>query len=549
MEMIFTDITAKSKRSSFLSGVLILSAANLLTKVIGLVFKIPLTNMLGDEGMGYFNTAYQIYTWLYMISTAGLPVALSLMISEYNAKGQYDKTRRIFKLCLTAFLMIGGIGTAAMAVFSRPLAKLISVDNAYLCILAIAPALFFICLSSTIRGYFQGRRNMLPTAVSEVIESIGKLSVGIALGAYAISKGYPLYQVAAYAIFGVTVGILAGTLFLLLFSGFTKTERAASVTEELSEPNSKLFATFLKIALPVMLSSSLLSMSSMMDTLIIIRRLKYFGLAESAAIAYYGNYTAYCVTLFNLPPVLIYPIVNTLIPSVSEARARRDKNKAQLLASKSLKLASVIALPCALGLGVLSAPILKLIFSSAESAEMASPLLTTLAPSVFLIGIMAVTNGLLQAYRLQKYSVISMAIGAVVKAISVYLLVGLKLGDSRLLMYAAPISTFLFYLTITILNVVFLSAKTDIKLNAISMFSRPFAAAVVCAITAALSYALLFGIFGESKLITLLSITAAALVYGLSLLLFRGITREDVKLIPKAEKLVDKLPIVRSLIK
>lgn len=546
------DIPKKRAAPTFLSGILVLTAANLLTKIIGLVFKIPLTNMLGDEGMGYFNTAYQIYTWLYMISTAGLPVALSLMISEYNAKNEREKSRRIFKLSLTVFTVVGLIGSLLMFLLCRPLASFIAADMSYLCILAIAPALFFVCISSTIRGYFQGHRNMVPTAVSEVIESAGKLTIGIALGTYALNKGYPLHTVAAYAIFGVTVGIAAGAIFLAIFALFSRRGQEQAVTlpsADKTESSGKLFGTFLKIALPVMLSSSLLSMSSMLDTLIVIRRLGETGLAEEAAVSLYGNYTAYCVTLFNLPPVLIYPIVNTLIPSLSGARAAGNRDRVKLLLYKSLKLASVIALPCSLGLAVMSGPVLKLIFSNAQSAEMAAPLLTALAPSVFLIGIMAVTNGVLQSCRLQRLSVISMAAGAAVKAVSAYLLVGVKIGDGYLHMYASPISTFLFYLTITVLNFYFIAKHVGVKVPILSIFFRPFAASVVCAVSAAGVYMAGVKFIGEGRPLTLLAIAAAGVIYCICLIILGGITKEDIRLIPKAEALLRRLPRISALIR
>ena len=543
----------KPSSHSFFSGVLVLTLANLVTKVIGLVFKIPLTNMLGDEGMGYFNTAYQIYTWLYMISTAGLPVALSLMISECNAKKRFSEVRKIFRMTLLFFGAIGLLGTLLMLFACKGIASFISADLSYLCILSIAPALFFVCVSSTVRGYFQGHRNMIPTAVSEVIEAAGKLSIGIALGYYALKQGYPMHKVAAYAIFGVTAGVIAGTVFLgisALFSGVFRKNAEPSDTVDTDIRGAKeLFSSLIRIALPIMLSSSLLSMSSMLDTLIVIRRLSETGLTDSAAIALYGNYTAYCVTLFNLPPVLIYPIVNTLIPSISEARAKNNEKRVDLLMHKSLKLAAVIALPCALGLAVMSEPILKLIFSNEKSAEMAAPLLSLLAPSVFLIGIMAVTNGALQACKLQKYSVYSMLIGALVKGVSAYLLVGVPVGDGYLHMYASPISTFLFYFTITVSNVFFIVKYAGLPFPTASVFLRPFAASVLCALAAFASNELLGRIVTSSNLVTLISIALAGGVYVLFLLLFGGITKSDVSLIPKAEKMIEKLPIIRRILK
>ena len=543
----------KPTQHTFFSGVLVLTVANLVTKVIGLIFKIPLTNMLGDEGMGYFNTAYQIYTWLYMISTAGLPVALSLMISERNAQNRFTEARKIFRMTLLFFGAVGLLGTLLMLFACKGIADFISADLSYLCILSVAPALFFVCVSSTVRGYFQGHRNMIPTAVSEVIEAIGKMSIGIALGYYALKQGFPMHKVAAYAIFGVSAGVISGAIFLgisALFSGaFKNNTTNTEIDDPKVESTKTLFLSLIKIAFPIMLSSSLLSMSSMLDTLIVIRRLGETGLSSSAAIALYGNYTAYCVTLFNLPPVLIYPIVNTLIPSIAEARAKQNSKRVYLLMHKSLKLAAVIAIPCALGLAVMSEPILKLIFSNEKSAEMAAPLLSFLAPSVFLIGIMAVTNGVLQACKLQKYSVYSMLLGALVKGVSAYLLVGVPIGDGYLHMYASPISTFLFYFTIAVSNVFFIVKYADLPFPTASVFLRPFAAGVLCALTAFISNRLLPYIIGNADVVTLLSIALAGGIYGLFLLIFGGITKSDVSLIPKAARLIEKLPIVRKIIK
>lgn len=531
-----------SVRRSFFSGILILAAANLIVKVIGLIYKIPLTNMLGDEGMGYFNTAYQIYSWLYMFSTAGLPVAMSMMISKFNAEDREADKKRLLKLTLAIFLTVGALGSALMAILCRPLASFIEADYSYLCILAISPALFFVCISSTLRGYFQGHSDMLPTAISEILESVGKMSLGIFLGAYALKKGLPLYQVAAYSIIGVSVGVAAGAFFLVTSKLLGRSSRAfenAPRTQNNSYTtisNKILLKELFAIAIPVMISASLLAASSMLDTLIVIRRLGDTGIAESAAIAIYGNYTSYCVTLFNLPPVLIYPIVNALIPIVSSAEASGDRKRAQSVMHTALRLSAVIALPCAFGLATLSEPILKLIFKSASSAEMAAPLLTVLAPSVFVIGIMAVSNGILQSCGLQKYTLISMSAGVAVKAVTAYFLPTLTVGGEPLRMYAAPISTFLFYLTITLFNFWFIARYTELKISVSKIYLRPFISAVICAACAAGVYLLLMNPIG-GKAAVLAAICAAALVYLLTLLLIGAVTSEDINTLPKGDKL------------
>lgn len=534
---------------SFFSGVMILTVANLMVKVIGLLYKIPLTNMLGDEGMGYFNTAYQIYSWLYMFSTAGLPVAMSMMISRFNAEGKQAEKRRLLLLTLCVFLAIGLTGSIIMMLLCRQLAGFIAADLSYLCILAISPALFFVCISSTLRGYFQGHSNMLPTAISEILESVGKAALGIFLGGYALKQGLPIYQVAAYSIIGVSAGVAAGAIFLALAKLTGKrdagnnAEKADTIQTESVESGKSLLKTLFTIAIPVMISASLLSASSMIDTLVIIRRLIKTGVAESAAIAMYGNYTSYCVTLFNLPPVLIYPIVNSLIPIVSSAKAVGDEKKAERIMTVALRLSAVIALPCAFGLATLSEPILKLIFENAASAEMAAPLLSTLAPSIFLIGVMAVSNGILQACGMQKYTLISMPAGAAVKAILAYLLPSLTIGGAQLRMYAAPISTFAFYLTVTAINFFFIVRYTSLRISVAKIYLRPFIASVICAVCAAGGFILLKDVAG-AKLSTLIAISVAAVIYAITLLLIGAISREELEMLPFGKKLT---PILTAL--
>lgn len=518
-----------------LSGVLLLTAANLTVKLIGLIYKIPLTNMLGDEGMGYFNTAYQIYSWLYMLSTAGLPVAMSLTIAECNAKNAIGDKRRLLKYTLAVFSAIGLVVSIMMAIFCRKLAAFISADLSYLCILAISPSLFFICISSTLRGYFQGHSDMLPTALSEIIEALGKLIVGIFLGSYAVRQGLPIHKVAAYSIFGITVGIVGGAILLMIFKAFGRETRfsetkliSSTQSAPLSERTGKeLFGSLIKIAIPIMLSSSLLSMSSMVDTLVVIRRLRDTGISSTAAVAMYGNYTAYCVTLFNLPPVIIYPIVNALIPEISSARATGDEKSANSAIYSAFRNAALISLPCSFGLSAMSGAVLKLIFSNAASTEMAAPLLSVLSPSVFLIGVMAVSNAVLQAYGLQNRTLISMLFGAIVKFIGAYLLTTLKLGNTYVRMYAAPISTFLFYLTVVAFNFYFITSCTELKLEFKRTYIRPCVAAILCATSASLSYRALTVSINERPA-TILAISIAAIVYFASLFLFGAIKKEDV---------------------
>ena len=207
----------KSASPRLLSGVLILTASNLTVKLLGLLCKVPLQDVLGDKGMGYFNIAYSIFTTLYLVATAGMPAALTIMISGTPDNSVRRKQiERIFHVAFSVFFTMGLLGATVMMVFSKQLAAWAGSADAYLCIMAIAPTLFFICLSSAMRGYFQGHRNMVPTAISEITEAISKFVIGIVLAYYAIDRGESIEVASAYAIAGITIGVGMGMLFLLV---------------------------------------------------------------------------------------------------------------------------------------------------------------------------------------------------------------------------------------------------------------------------------------------------------------------------------------------
>ncbi|MBR6681589.1 MAG: polysaccharide biosynthesis protein, partial [Clostridia bacterium] len=402
---------AKNRTNLFFSGVLILTVANILVKVIGFLYKIPLQNLIGDEGMGYFNAAYRIYTMFYMVSTAGLPVAVSLMISESRARGNRREVKEIFKAAVILFVVIGTLGTSFMFFGSKILAKVIGMKASYLCIMAISPTLLFICICSAVRGYFQGYQNMLPTAVSEVLEALGKLILGMLLGTFAIKQGYSLPVVAAYAILGLTIGVFAGSFYIVMHRTFFKSEEfdAEFVEDENAIVRSKatIMKTLFKIAIPITISASVMSVADAIDVVVISRQLQNLGFTEEVAAQYYGNYTTLCVPMFNLPPVLIYPISYSIVPYISSALAERDTKRAKDVMTSSLKIAALIAIPSALGLSAMSKPILSLIFKNEASVEMAAPLLSVLALSVFFLGILSVSNALLQATKNEKLPIIS----------------------------------------------------------------------------------------------------------------------------------------------
>lgn len=536
------------KRSTklFISGVLVLTVANVINKILGLCFKIPLEHYVGNEGMGYFNQAYTIYTWLYMVSTTGLPTAVSMMISESRAKGNTLETKRVYRVTMTLFVVIGLIGTTLMMAGAGLFSQLTESPKAETAIIFIGPTLFFICISSALRGYFQGYQVMVPTAISQLIESLCKFAIGIIFALWAIERGYEIHIVAAYAILGITIGAGLGMFYLLLSKWFFREEKyneeylTDAGTVHTVSPVKTILKRLIVIAIPITISASMLSMTEFIDLTILMRRLQDIGHTEEAANALYGNWKTCVVPLFNLPPVLIYPISYSLVPMIRATLTRGETERAATFMNMSIRVCAIMSIPCALGMSVMSKPILELIFSD-EGAEMGAPLLTILAPSVFFVCMLSISNALLQASGHERKPIISMLAGAVVKLLSTYILVGIPSVG----IYGTPIGTFLCYFTVTVLNTYFLVKYVKVKLDFTGMFLRPLLAGAICAAAAYGSYRLLAPYLGS--LATLIGICVAALVYLVLIFKLKAITEEDLKTIPKGGKVLAIMKKIRLM--
>lgn len=328
--------TEARSKSRFFGGVIALTLGNLFVKVVGLVLKIPLHNILGDAGMAYYNNAYDIYAWLFTIATTGLPTAISMLISEDRVKGNIKETKKIFRVTVALFIIIGIAGMSVMLFGAPFFEKAYKIENSGYCMMAIAPTLFFICVASALRGYFQGYQNMLPTAVSEVIEAVGKLVLGLLFAGYALEKGYPLYIVAAYAAFGLTIGVAAGDLSGLMTKLLFKPEKydfeCAELADESLEVRStkKILVTLMMIAIPITISSSVQSFSTVIDGMVLSNRLQDIGFSEDITAQMIGNYKTLASPLCNLPPALIAPVTASIVPlmaaSIASGNRKRSKS-------------------------------------------------------------------------------------------------------------------------------------------------------------------------------------------------------------------------------
>lgn len=533
-----TEEKSVGSKKLFLSGVAVMTLSTALVKIIGLLYKIPMLNYLGAEGMASFNAAYDIYTMFYMISTAGLPVAVSILISENRVRGNIKNIKRVYHITLALFFIIGSLGMLAMMFGSHQFAQWIKMDDASYCIIAIAPTLFFICISSAMRGFFQGHQIMAPTAVSQVIEALGKLVLGILLASWALKKGYSTSVVASFAVLGLTIGVALSMLYLIitkiLFRATGRQTALAFDAALLPESKGSILKKLIKISIPITISSSVMGIARLVDTMFISRRLQDIGFTQEAAKVFYGAYTTLAVPIFNLPPAIITGIALSLVPMLTSAIEAKSREKESMVLSSSLRICSLFAMPCSVGICLFSKPILELIFSGrTEEIEIAYPLLAILGISVLFACLMTVTNAILQAYKQELKPIISMAVGALIKIIFDYFLIGV--ADINI--YGAPISTFLCNATVMAMNFYFIKKYAADFEGIIKLFYRPLAAAVVSIGAAFGLYTFICFEFGVSRLYTIVCIAIAALLYLFVALLFRAVDADDIKILPKGEKI------------
>lgn len=534
-------------KKTFLSGVFLLSVSTVLVKVVGLLYKIPMLSYLGAEGMGYFNSAYEIYAFFCVIATAGLPVALSVLISAALAKGETGKVKRLYRASLVAFLIIGILGSVLMAVFARQFCNLIRSENAKLSILAISPTVLLICVSSALRGYFQGFGKMAQTAVSQLIEAIGKLAFGLLLARAALLAGRPTYQVAAAAGVGLTLGTLASLFYLIIEKVRFRKKQNEKMIEQAQIPEKpekigSICASLAKLAVPITLGAVSVNLTKLIDMAMILRRLQSIGYNEVLANEAYGGYTTLALSVYGLLPTLVNSIALPLIPLLSAAIASQNKERQLALVQASYRITAVFAVPAAIGISVFSKPILSLLFAREEAAVLsAAPLLSVLGVSVFLSCMITATNSVLHAYRSVNRPILSLLAGSVVKIAVAYFFI----GNPNIGILGAPISSFFCNAVVVLLNLIFADRLCRVP-SLWKTFLKPLAFSGVSAFFAWSLYRLLLQRMGEGTITTLIALGTMIFLYFVLVLLGGGVSDSDLAAMPLGKRVIPVLHKIRG---
>lgn len=527
-------------------GAAILAATAVIVKIISGLYKLPLYSMLDDNTAGYYQVAYNIYMLLFAISTAGIPIALSRLVSAASAIGDKRLVKRYFAVSLPVFALLGLILMVLVFLFADNIAVFQGSPDAAEGIRILAPAVFFGCVIAVYRGYMQGHGKMLPTAVSQLIEVICKAGFGLAIAWYLISNGFAKSIISAGAIAGVAVGLGLGIPVMIYYK--RKMDRALHMRNvsnaRATHGRKDVLLQIFRVSIPITLSSAFISLMTNIDTKIVNARLVTgAGFGEEEAGALYGVY-AKGLSFLNLSSALIVPIAVSIIPAIAAAIIKNRQREAREITESALKLTNLLAMPTAVGLSVLAYPIYTVLLGP---SEIGPTLLSIFGIASYFIGMQLITTAILQSYGFERIPIFSFLVGGLIQVVIDYVLV----GNPAINIVGSPVGTVSCYLTITLINLIFIVVKVRNKPRLAKVFLKPLLSTLVMGVATWAVYELLFKIgverLGEGRLGLVIYMTGAIIagiiVYGVLIIATKAITREDMKLIPKGEKIANLLKI------
>ena len=563
----------KRKQQSFQYGAIILLCSTMLVKVIGAIFKIPLSRLIGDLGFGYFDSAYQLFTPIYTLAMAGLPIAISRVVAERMQQAKYKDVRKSLKVTKKIFLITGLTGFVLMLLLIYPFVHFTdATGKTVYSLFAIAPSLLFCCIMSAYRGYYEGLRNMYPTAASDVIESLGKLILGYGF-AYIIMKiSGDVALAAAGAMLGIMFGGMVSATFLTLRYKIKGDSITAQEYNSAPDPQSSrdIAKTIILIAIPVVLASLANSVSSLVDVSMVkwqltnmmgefaddIRKMYASSIADYNLIQLKNDMSELtndeiptflygirgkAFTLYNLVPTITSVLGVSALPVLTScfAKGTGDKSIVKRNIESTMKFTALISMPAGMGFLFLGPEIMGLMYNTVASVEIGGVMLRIYGLAAIFAGLAIPMISMLQAIGKEKISLRNVAIGAALKVIVNFVFVGIPTVNIK----GAAIGTFVSYFFIFIANLLSLIKYTGVKPNIWKTILKPFIAASACGISTIILDLSLMGKIG-----TILEIGVAAIVYFVVLVVLNTFEPDDVLTLPKGDKILKmftKFKIIR----
>lgn len=525
------------RQRSLVGGISVLGIAGIICKVVGVLFRIPLANIIGGEGLGLFQQVMPSYNLLLAITSAGIPVAISRMVSHYVTIGEPGNARRVFKTALKLLTVLGIVTTIILLLFSRLIARWVATPEGYLSYMCIAPSLFFVCVMSAYRGYMQGMRRMMPTAISQLIEQVGKVAVALPLASIGFARGGEAngwLLGSAGALLGTSLAECAAMLYMIIQGRFFKAPPA--LPDEKAITGRELAKRIVRISIPITLGACIVPLASTIDSAMLKRLMMGTGISAKLAGTHYAVYSGIVITMINVPTSLAMAMSTNLVPSIAAGMARKDRASVARDAGIGLRVAAVVGFPCSIGMSMLAKPIVYLCYGSSgrftfNDLVLAGSLLEFSACTIILFTMVQATSGILQGAGKQKIPMLTLVAGVVCKIILNAILV----SNRNISIHGAPIASLVCYTVSMVPNLYYACKYTGCRFSVMDVIIRPLAASAVMGGAVWVVYHAIcskeqflpFMSFSRRALLVVASIAVGAVVYLIAAFLFKAIHTED----------------------
>ncbi|CUU45189.1 MULTISPECIES: putative polysaccharide biosynthesis protein [Clostridium] len=504
------------KKQSLIRGSIILGVAGILTRFLGLFFRWPLIMLIGDEGIGYYQMSYPLYMF-FIAMASGVPVAISKMISEKNATNDIYGSFEVMKESAILMTIIGTGTTLALFFFAKPIVSFLKWDSkAYYSLIGISFAPIVISFVTIFRGFFQGLQNMTPSAISQIIEQIGRVIFGVGLAVFLLPRG--IEYSAGGAAFGATAGAVLGGAYL--YSNYKRVKKRYAIKRIKSNP--EILNTILKIAIPISLGTTVSSIMNLIDSILVPQKLLDAGFTNVQSTVLYAQLTGKASVIVNIPLTLSMAICTSLIPIIAENFILKKQKELKSKIDASMKMASVIAIPCTFGLFFLAEPVMKFIFPGRfEGIE----ILKYLSLTIPFIIITQTTTAILQGTGHYIKPVINLLIGCLIKIVLTWVLVPMQMFN----IYGAVLASFGAYLTVSILNIMMMKFTLRVRLNLYEILIKPCYASSIMMLIVLISYNILYKNTISNGISCLTSIFLGMIVYIIMIIVFKVFNVEEIR--------------------
>ena len=548
--------TEKKKREgAFLVQGAILASAGIITKIIGVIYRIPLINIMGDQGQAYYGIAFEIYAIALLLTSYSLPLAVSKLVSARVAKGERRNAFRVFKAALI-FAITAGTVIGLIVFFGSDFiaGKIMAMEPSKYALRVLAPCLLVVAVMGVIRGYFQGLGTMLPTAISQILEQIVNAVVSVVGASYLFEFGKKAaetkakeYLPAAYGAAGGTLGTLCGAIAGLLFLAFVFLAYRKIIKRQLRRDHSRyqesysdIFTVLFYTITPVILSTAVYQSTKILDAGIFSNIMDVQGMAKEKYETLWGMYTGKFNTLVNVPLAIANAVGASVIPSLTAAVTSGNRKLVYSKIQLATRFTMIISIPSMVGCMVLARPVLDLLFSG--NNKVPTLLLITGSVTIVFYSLSTITNAMLQGVNRMTIPIRNAAISLVIHLVALFImLVAFKMN-----IFAVIGGTIVFSFSMCVLNQRALHREIGYKQEKMKTFIIPLMASIIMGVVALISQMIL-EIILPPKIATVLTLFGAVIVYGVALLLLGGLTEEEILAMPKGHLLVKVLKKVHLL--